>query len=310
MSLPSTIDTAFTQQYSSMLYILSQQTKSKFASRVRTETVRGAKDAYYDRLGEAEVEDISTRHPATPLNEIPNTRRRVTMTDSHTNALIDHQDQLKMIINPQNPYAQMQAAALGRKIDDKIITAAFGTAAAGVDGTTSVSFKDESVSICGDATVTTKGTLASVAPSSTLADISLEKMLIMSRLYNDADVDPDLQKFWAISPKSLEDMLNLEEVGSADYNTLKALVPGGVDYFAGFNWFWTTRLTKDAATSTGYRSLSWARDGILFGTAEGLYNQISERDDLSYAVQVYSRMSNGAVRMDGDKVHECLNKVA
>lgn len=307
MALPSTIDTAFVQQYSSMLYILCQQRKSKFATRVRNETVRGAKDAYFDRLGEAEVEDITTRHPATPLNEIPNTRRRVTMTDSHTNALIDHQDQLKMIINPQSPYAQMQAAALGRKIDDKIITAALGSAAAGVDGTTSVAFKDESVSINGDGTVTTLGTLAAVA---TVADISLNKMLTMLRLFHDADVDPDMKKYWVVSPKSIEDMLNITEIGSADYNTVKALVPGGIEYFSGFNWFWSTRLTKDAATETAYRSIAWAQDGILFASAEGIYNQISERADLSYATQVYSRMSNGAVRMDGDKVHECLNKVA
>jgi hypothetical protein len=307
MALPSTIDTAFVNQYSALLYNLSQQMKSKFASRVRNETVRGAKDAYFDRLGEAEVEDITTRHPDTPLNEIPNTRRRVTMTDSHTATMIDDLDQLKMIINPQNGYAQMQAAALGRKIDDKIITAALGSANAGVAGGTSVAFKDESLSINGDGTVTTLGTLAAVT---TVADISLAKMLTMLRLFHDQDVDPDMKKYWAVSPKSLEDMLNITEIGSADYNTIKALVPGGVDYFAGFNWFWSTRLTKDAATSTAYRSFAWCEDGILLGSAEGLFTQISERDDKSYATQVYSRMSNGAVRMDGDKVHECLNKVA
>jgi hypothetical protein len=39
-------------------------------------------------------------------------------------------------------------------------------------------------------------------------------------------------------------------------------------------------------------------------------NRVSEREDLSYTIQVYSRMVNGAVRLDGDKVHECLNQVA
>lgn len=307
MALPSTIDTAFTQQYSAMLYILSQQKKSMFAGRVRTETIRGAKDAYFDRLGEAEVEDITTRHPATPLNEIPNTRRRVTMTDSHTNALIDHQDKLKMLIDPQNEYAQSQAAALGRKMDDKIIAAALGTAAAGVDGTTSISFKDESVSINGDGTVTTLGTLAAVA---TVADISLSKLLVMLRIFNQEDVDPDIPKYWAITPKDVEDLLDLTEIGSADYNTVKALVGGNVEYFAGFNFFWSNRITKDAATETAYRTIAWAKDGLLFASAEDIFSRIDERSDLSYAAQVYSRMSNGAVRMDGAKVHECLNKIA
>jgi hypothetical protein len=307
MSIPSTIDVAFTQQYGTMIYILAQQMKSRFASRVRNETVSGAKDAYYERLGEAEIEDIVTRHPATPLNELPHTRRRVTMTDSHTNALLDHQDKLKMLINPENEYAQMQAAALGRKIDDKIITAAFGNAAAGVDGTTSVTFQDESVSINGDGTVTTLGTLAAVA---TIVDITLEKMLTMSRIYNQEDVDPDIQKYWAVSPKDIADMLDLTEVGSADYNTVKTLVNGKVDTYMGFNWFWTNRLTADAVTETGQRTLSWATDGLLFATAENIFVRMDERRDISYAFQVYSRMSNGAVRMEGAKVHECLNKIA
>jgi hypothetical protein len=306
MALPSTIDVAFCQQYSAMLYILCQQRKSKFATKVRRETVRGARDAYFDRLGEAEVEDITTRHPATPLNEIPNTRRRVTMSDVHTAALIDHQDQLKMLINPQSPYAQSQAMALGRSIDDRIITATLGNASAGVDGSTTVTFQDETISINGAGTITTLGTLAVAAAQ----DISLEKILTMKRLFNDADVDEEIPLYWAVSPKDVEDMLNLTEVGSADYNTVKTLTLGRVDTFMSFNFFWSTRLTTDAASSSCYRTIAWAQDGIIFASAEDIVTNIDERTDLSYSVQVYSRMSNGAVRMDGDKVHECLNQTA
>jgi len=307
MAQQSTIDTAFAQQYGSMIYILSQQKKSKFAPRVRRETVSNAKDAYYDRLGEAEVEDITTRHPSTPLNEIPNTRRRVTMTDSHTNALLDHQDKLKMLIDPTSEYAQVQSMALGRKIDDKIITAALGTAAAGVDGTTSVLFKDESVSINGDGTVTTLGTAATAAGSGSVSDMSLSKMLIMSRLFHDQDVDAEIPRYWAATPKDFEDMLDLTEIGSSDYNTIKALVQGGFEYYMGFNWFYSTRLLEDS-TGTANRTIAWAQDGIIYASAEEITSKIDERADISYAYQVYSRMSCGSVRMDGDKVHECMNK--
>jgi hypothetical protein len=307
MAIPSTVTTAFTAKYGNGVYLLAQQKKSRFASKCRNETVTGAKDAYFDRLGEVEAEDITTRHPATPNNEQAHTRRRVTMTDSHTNSYLDHQDKLKMLESFENPYQVTQAAALGRKIDDKIIAAALGTAASGVDGTTSVAFKDEAISINGDGTATTLGTLAAVA---TIVDISLAKMLLMLQIFNQEDVDPDIAKYWAVNPKSTSDMLDLTEIGSADYNTVKALVEGSVERFAGFNWFWSNRITKDAATETGYRSIAWAQDGILFASAEGVMTRISEREDLSYAIQVYSRMSNGAVRMEGAKVHECLNKVA
>lgn len=310
MALPSTVDTAFVNQYQGMLYILCQQRKSKLAMRVRNESIQGESKAF-DRLGEASVEQITTRHPATPNNEQPHTRRWVTPADYHTNSYIDDQDKLKMLIEPTSEYAQNQASALGRQIDDIIIAAALGTAAAGNTPTSSsVTFQAESISINGDGTVTNLGTLATAPGAAAVSDMSLNKMLTMQRLFNDADVDPEIMRYWVVTPKSVEDMLNITEVGSADYNAVKTLVRGEMEYFAGFNWFWSTRLTKDSATETAYRSFAWAQDGIIFASGKGISSRIDERPDLSYTTQVYSVMNGGAVRMDGDKVHECLNKVA
>jgi hypothetical protein len=307
MSLPSTIDVAFVNQYQAMLYVLSQQQKSKFVSKVRNEQVQGESKAF-DRLGEAEVEEITTRHPDTPNNEQPHSRRWVTPTNYHTNSYIDKQDQVKLLINPQNQYAQNQARALGRQSDDLIIAAALGTAATGNTPTSStVDFKDESISINGDGTVTTLGTLASVG---VIVDISIAKIQTMLRIFRDEDVDEDLPLYWAITPKSVEDLIQLNQIGSIDFNTVKALAEGKVERFSGFQFFWSTRLTKDAATSTGYRSIAWAQDGIIWGSAFGVESRIDERKDKSYITQVYSRMNGNSVRMDGDKVHECLNKVA
>ncbi len=216
-----------------------------------------------------------------------------------------------MIINPQSEYQQNQGRALGRQTDDLIITAALGTASTGNTPTTStVAFKDESVSIHGDGTVTSIGTLATAAGSGSVADMGLNKILTMLRLFHDEDVDEEIPLYWAITPKSVEDLLNVTEIGSIDYNTVKALAEGKVERYSGFNFFWTTRLTKDAATSTAYRSIAWAQDGIIWGSSQGVISKIDERTDKSYTIQVYSKMNGGAVRMDGDKVHECLNKVA
>jgi hypothetical protein len=307
MALPSTIDVAFVNQYQAMLYVLSQQQKSKFAPKVRGEQVQGESKAF-DRLGEAEVEEITTRHPDTPNLEQPHSRRWVTPSNYHTNAYIDKQDEVRLIINPQNQYAQNQARALGRQTDDLIIAAALGTAAAGNTPTSStVAFADESISINGDGTVTTLGTGAVPA---TEVDMGLGKILTMLRLYHDADVDEEIPLYWAISPKSVEDLLNVTEIGSVDYNTVKALAEGKVEKYSGFQFFWTTRLTRNSSDSTCYRSISWAQDGIIWGSAYNVESRIDERTDKSYITQVYSRMNGGSVRMDGDKVHECLNQVA
>jgi len=261
-----------------------------------------------ERGGEAEVEEITTRYPDTPNNEQPHSRRWVTPSNFHTNSYIDNQDKLKMIINPQNEYQQNQGRALGRQTDDLIITAALGTAAAGnTPSTSTVAFKDESVSINGDGTITSLGTLAAVA---SVADISLAKMATMLRLFDDADVDDEIPLYWAFSPKDAEDLIQIQQYNSIDFNTVKPLAEGRLVKFLGFNLFKSTRLTKDAATSTAYRTIAWAQDGIIWGSAQGVISHIDERTDKSYTIQVYSKMNGGAVRMDGNKVHECLNKVA
>lgn len=307
MSLPSTIDVAFVQQYQGMIYVLAQQQKSKFASRVRNESIQGESKSF-DRLGEAEVEEITTRHPETPNNEQPHSRRWVTPSNFHTNSYVDQVDELKMLINPTNEYAQNQARALGRKTDDLIITAALGTAAAGVTSTTStVAFKDESISMNGDGTITTLGTLAVVG---SITDIGLGKIETMLRLFNDADVDPQIPKYWAVTPKDIEDMLQIQQLTSIDYVGIKNAEAGDITRFSGFNFFWSTQITKDTVTETGYRTIAWAQDGIIWASAKGVISRIDERPDLSYTTQVYSVMNGGAVRMDGDKVHECLTKVA
>jgi hypothetical protein len=287
--------------------MLSQQKTSRFASKVTRDTVSGATVAFYDLLGLAEGEEITTRHPDTPINEIPNTRRRVSLTGMHVNTPLDHLDKLQMMIDPQNKYTVAQARWAGRTFDDRIIAAMVGTAQAGVDGGTAVTFANDSLSINGDGTVTSLGTGAVPGVE---VDMSLAKMLLMLQIFNQEDVDPDIPRYWAVNPKSISDMLALTQIGSSDYNTVKALQEGKVEDYMGFNFFWSNRILKNTSDETCYRSLAWSQEGVIFASWEDVTNRVSERADKSYMIQVYSRFTNGAVRLEGAQVHECLNKVA
>jgi hypothetical protein len=303
----STVTTAFTEQYSALVYMLSQQKGSKFRGLVRNETVNSARNAYFERLGVATAQEITTRHGDTPLNEIPHSRRRLTPTPYNTATLLDTADQLRMLIDPKSPYANAQAMELGRIQDDIIIAAALGDVAVGQSGGSTVAFKDDSRSMNGDGTITALGTLAS---SGTETDITLAKMLAMMNLFNEEDVDVDIPKYWCVTPKEIADMLDIEELTSSDYVTVKTLMQGKIDTFMGFNWVWSNRLPADAATGTGSRTFAWAQDGLILGTAEGITTKISERDDKNYSTQVYAEMSAGAIRLEGTKVHEALIKIA
>lgn len=303
----TTITDVFAKRYSTMLYLLAEQKGSRFQDKVRRETITSAEEAYFDTLGSVTAQKRTTRYGSTPLVEADFGRRKVAPEDYEVANPVDSFDKLKMILDPTGSFAQRQANALGRAKDAAIIDAALGTALCGKTGSTSKAFKDEALSINGDGTVTTMGTLAAVT---TVADISLAKILIMMRLFNQADVDPDLPKYWAVTPKEIEDMLNIQQLTSADYVTVKNVQQGSVGSVAGFNFFWSNLLPADAATGTGARTFAWAQDGILLGTAQEINSRIDERTDLSYTIQVYSKMSMGAVRMEGCKVHECLCKIA
>ncbi len=304
----STVDVARTLQYGTMIQSLSQQQKSRFVSRVRNETIIGAKAKSFDLLGEAESQESTVRHGDTPLNEIEHTRRWVSKTDEDSGILLDKQDEWNMIIDPKNKYALHQAMQLGRKQDDKIIAAALGAAFTGETiGSANVLFKDDSISINGDGAATSLGTLAT---PQTEVDISIAKLLLMMQIFNEEDVEPSIRKYWAITPKDIADLLNITEIKSHDFATLKNLQNGSVELYAGFNFFWINRLTKDTTDQTCNRTIAWAEDGIIFGQSKAITSRISELPTKKYSWQVYSVISCGAVRFEGAKVHECLNKVA
>jgi hypothetical protein len=300
--------------YASSLYVLHQQMKSRFASRVQNETIEGAISKSFSRIGEVDSQEVTERHGDTPLNEVDHSRRWVTLKTIDSNVPLDEEDKWINVADPTNKYQQVQAAKLGRDTDDIIIAAAFGTALAGEDQGTSVAFKDDSTSINGDGTATSLGTLATAAGSGSVADISLAKMLIMSLLFDEQDIDEMLPRYWAVTPKDAMDMLNLSEVKSADYNTVKALATGwktpeGMT-FMGFEWIKSTRIPKDTASETAYRTFAWCPPGIILGVQKEMFTRISERTDKRYMTQIYAKMKKGAVRFDGDLVHECLTKVA
>ena len=207
----STIEVARTLQYGTMIQSLSQQVKARFVPRVRHETIVGAKAKAFERLGEADSQDSTVRHGDTPLNELDHTRRWVTMSDTDTGAMLDKQDEWKMLIDPKNKYTQHQAMELARKQDDKIIAAALGTATAGEERATSVLFKDDSISINGDGSATALGTLATPQVE---VDISIAKLLLMMLIFNQEDVDPSIRKYWAVNPKAISDLLDITEIKS------------------------------------------------------------------------------------------------
>lgn len=274
------ITTAFSQQFSTNVQLLSQQTGSILRGGVSEESVTGEK-AFFDQVGAAAAVKRTSRHQDTPMVDTPHSRRMVTMDAYEWADLIDDADKVQMLIDPTSTYARAAAAAMGRAMDDAIIAAATGTSLTGKSGASS----------------TTMLSANQIANGS--ADMSVAKLIEAKKILDLGSVDPSIPRHIALGPDQIEALLNTTSVTSSDFNTVKALVQGEINTFMGFQFHVTTRLAKSGNIRTCF---AWAEDGVKLAVGKDVTSRIDERSDKSYSTQVYYCAQFGATRMEEEKV--------
>ena len=275
------ITTAFVEQYSSNIQMLSQQKGSLLRDKVRLESVTG-KNAFFDQVGSVTATVRSTRHSDTPQADTPHSRRRVSLVDYEFADLIDDLDKVRMLVDPTSTYALAAAYAMGRAMDDAIITAATGSADTGVAGGTAVALPASQI-------ITEAGTTG----------MTIAKLREAKEIIDLADVDPSLPRHIIVSPKQISDLLGTTEVSSSDFNTVKALAQGDINTFLGFNFVVSNRL---AVASQIRDCIAFVGDGIALAVGKDSTARIDERSDKGYATQVYYSAAFGATRMEEEKV--------
>ena len=275
------ITKAFVEQYSSNIQMLSQQKGSLLRDKVRMESVTG-KNAFFDQIGSVTATVRSTRHSDTPQADTPHSRRRVSLVDYEFADLVDDLDKVRMLVDPTSSYAQAAAYAMGRAMDDAIITAATGSADTGVAGGTAVALPAGQI----------------IAEASTTG-MTIAKLREAKEIIDLADVDPSLPRHIIVSPKQISDLLGTTEVTSSDFNSVKALAQGDVNSFLGFNFIVSNRL---AVASQIRDCVAFVGDGIALAVGKDSTARIDERSDKGYATQVYYSAAFGATRMEEEKV--------
>ena len=285
--MSSQITTAFVEQYSANIQMLSQQMGSLLRDAVRNESIVG-KDAYFDQIGKVTAILKTSRHSDTPQIDTPHSRRRVSLADYEFADLIDQQDKVRLLIDPTSSYAKAAAYAMGRAMDDVIIAAALGSANTGVSGGTAVALPAGNI----------------VAANLGGTGMNIAKLASAKNILDTGDVDPSIKRHIIVSPTEIADLLNNTTVTSSDFNTIKALVHGEIDSFMGFKFHVSNRLVDNGAANT--QCIAFAEDGILLGVGKDVTARIDERSDKSYATQVYYCQTIGATRMEEAKVVSVL----
>jgi hypothetical protein len=297
------ITEAFVKEFSANVYMLSQQKGSRLRPYVRQESIKG-KSKSFDRIGSVEAEQTVARHDDTPQMDTPHTRRWCFLTGYRWADLIDDEDKVKILNDPTSEYVMAAMWALGRKMDDVIIVAADASVTTGEDATGSSTHPNsQKVAACDGVA---------------LSNLNVNTLILAKSKFGSNDIDPEIPLHFACEQSQLDALLQDDQVTSADYNTVKALVKGEIDSFMGFKFHRLQRLNTQTSALSGSpvtgavgsgssllntrKCIAWAQDGIILGIGEDMKSRISERDDKNYSTQAYARMMLGAVRMEEEKV--------
>jgi hypothetical protein len=319
--MSSEITVARQQQYSDAVRHLSQQKGSRLRGLVRQETQQG-KSKFFDRIGKRTATKITSRHADTVYTDTPHSRRRVTLVDYADADLIDEQDRIRMLWDPNSPYVQAQGYAVGRAMDDEIIEKALGIAYSGEEGGTQVA-----LSI---------GQRRVAVAASAGANLNLKALRDASQILDANEVPDDMPRYWVCASSQIHALLGDSTITSADYNSVKALVDGNINSFMGFQFIKSERLptldaTAEAAPTsyedsfdvvtgvvasgssgdaTGYRRTFAFAGGpmgaLLFSDGLGQRSRVEEIPGKNYSTQVHTRASFGSVRMEEEQLVEVM----
>lgn len=283
------------KQYEANCQLLLQQRLSKLRMTVTEQSVTGEAGAIMEQFGTVEAVQRTNRHADTPLVPVPADRRWVHPVDWELADMIDHQDRLRKIIEPDDKYVRVFASSMARRLDDTILEGIYGTNKTGQAGTSNQTFTSANIVTSGGGS----------------SELTVAKLLTLKKLMLNADVDPEAEPIYGIiSPEQAMSLLGETKVGSVDYNAVKPLVDGMVSKFMGINFIVSNRIAG-AAKYNGtalslatdiHRAVFYPKSGVGLGMWQDFDAEISKRADKSNNTQIYAKSTFGATRLEEAKV--------
>lgn len=270
------VTTAHVQQYKANIQLALQQKGSRLRRTVTVEQFYGKAAKAIEQVGAVAVSEVTVRHGDTPRTDTPHFARWVTPRDFDGADMIDSEDKIRMLVDPQSSYVMNWTAGMGRAIDDEIIRAATGTCMVGENGTTSEVHD---------------GTNWNIDPGG--VGLTVTKLRTARRILGAAEVDPDEELFCILSWDQIEDLLGETLLVSNDYNTVKPLADGKITAFMGLNFVQSERILNDG---TDDWVLVYPKSGMLLGVWNDLTVKVDELPTRRYSTQVYVKGTYGATR--------------
>src|SRR3569833_172592 len=286
----------FTTEFSTMLALKLQQKTSKRRGRVMEGYHVGKQASPIQYYGAVQMKPVAGRFAPIGRQDASFTRRWVTPVDRDCNQLIDTFDKLKTAIDPTSQEVAGAAAAVAREWDDRLISAAFGSALLGSDG---AAFTTETW-----ASISSSWTVSSSLGSAAASGLTVAKMIEAKRNMRKAQVDMEEETLtWVTNSQGESDLLNQVQVVSTEYSERPVLTDGKVTRQLGCDIDYSER--HPSATNVR-QNIPFAKSGLYLGVWKDTENDVDRRKDLSgLPYQIYTMMSSGATRLEPGRLLEC-----
>jgi hypothetical protein len=285
------IDQVYIDGFRDVLRHLAQQKTSK-ARGWCDEFSPEAETGNWDRLDQAEAA-AKDRGQATPNSERVWSRRIAIASPYNDAELTEVEDPSMMLQDPNSNFVRSLGYSMGRKMDDIIFSAAFGSALnsvrAGDGSNTPTSIAVPAAQVVGDWST----------------PISFDAITEVLEKFNENDVDMDEAKVAIIGPRQVRELMNLTEQTSSDYVQAQALQQNGiVPNWMGFTWIMSTRLYQNAPVPaiTEQSCLFMTRRALGFHIPEDITTFVERDPSLQYAWRPYCQFTAGAVRVEDEQM--------
>lgn len=287
--MTATFDQGYLKAVAEGVFLLADQKNAKILNLVRKEFKVGDY-VFFDRADTADgMAEVTTNKATTSLSDVVRSRRGLQNKLYMEHLWTDKLDEIKSMNDPASHLTQILGRDVGKKIDDIIISAAFGSALTGADG--------------GGTQALPSGQKVAVSFAGGGSDVGLtvEKLIEAARILDANEIDED-GRVVIVGAKPLSQLLNTTKATSADYNSVKALVSGQIDTFMGFKFIKSQRLGVDSNSDN--RVLAFHKDSLIFNMPKPVDIKAGEDMTKNYMYQVSAILAGGAVRLQDEGVVE------
>lgn len=308
------IETSYIHRYSADVLHALQQKTARIRNFVTNKPNCQGVAEFIDKIGTNEALDKVARFADSPVQAISHQRRRVSAQPKNAGFFVEGFDTRRMNYDVFQPYAEATSMAMARKMDQTIVTAAFGSAyesdGGAMDGATEIVWNSTNFPKQHIAKAFQFGSgsydanMMGVQNSGTNAfSLSIDKLLHARRILSENEADQydeggNPLYFIVCSAGQIEALLHSQQIQSADYNNLRALVEGQTNFFAGFQFIRYENMPKVTVAGDVIESvLAFHPQGLAFCSWEEPITEIERRSDKSFVPYAYFEMDIGATRI-------------